>query len=302
MRIAHLSDVHILDRHTKTQAAGYRLATKLVSLGRAIDPRARARNLGRALAAAKAANANHVVISGDLTEVGESSEFELFAEVLADSGIEADAITLVPGNHDAYTRGGAFQRALEGPLRPYSRSSAGWEAGRVVERDDVVFLPVDTSYFQAIAWAGGIFTRAMAEVIDERAQDPCFRHKAIVLVVHHPPFPPHRLPVLRWVDGLQGFAEVLGLMARHPRLQLLHGHLHRVLDRVVMQTSPNARHGGAVLATLDQARHQRSSLVGLRPTRSTTQVFGAPAICDDAGDGPPKIRLYDIKDGALDAA
>ena len=36
-RIAHLSDVHILDPLTRRSAARYRVTTRAVSLGRAID-------------------------------------------------------------------------------------------------------------------------------------------------------------------------------------------------------------------------------------------------------------------------
>src|ERR1041384_2137479 len=98
-RIAHLSDVHILDRDTRKSGARYRLATKFVSLGRAIDPRARAKKLARSLAAAKARGVDHVVITGDLTELGDRAEFEHLSEVLHDARFPEGAITLVPGNH-----------------------------------------------------------------------------------------------------------------------------------------------------------------------------------------------------------
>src|SRR5688572_30610536 len=99
-RIAHLSDVHILDASVATRRAHYRFATKLVSMGRAIDPTARRRRLARALHSAKESGADHVVISGDLTEVGEQVEFEQFAEVLHEAKLPDDSVTLVPGNHD----------------------------------------------------------------------------------------------------------------------------------------------------------------------------------------------------------
>jgi 3',5'-cyclic AMP phosphodiesterase CpdA len=81
-RIAHISDVHMLDPHAKRSGARYRFATKAVSLGRPIDPRARAQKFARALTAAKASGAEHVVISVDLTELGDATEFEHFADVL----------------------------------------------------------------------------------------------------------------------------------------------------------------------------------------------------------------------------
>src|SRR5262245_16883720 len=112
-RIAHLSDVHILDARAGTRRVRYRLSTTLVSLGREIDPLGRGRRLARALAVAKQNGADHLVISGDLTEVGEQAEFEHFAAVLHDAGFPADSITLVPGNHDAYTAVDGWSRALE---------------------------------------------------------------------------------------------------------------------------------------------------------------------------------------------
>jgi 3',5'-cyclic AMP phosphodiesterase CpdA len=278
-RIAHLSDVHLLDARAGTRRARYRFATKFVSLGRAIDPLFRARRLARALALAKANGADHIVISGDLTEVGEESEFEHFAEILHDAALPDGSVTLVPGNHDAYTSNGAWARAIAGPLARFAAASAEGP-GKLVDRGPVVLLPIDTTRFQNMAWSGGDFSRAAAEAIERRLVDPALKDKALVLVLHHPPFHTQRL--IRWIDGLRGHAQVLELLARHPRLQLLHGHLHRVLDRILTTSS---------------------AVVGLRApdgAGSRTRLFGAPATCDGPDDAP-RIRLYDVKDEGLQA-
>ena len=304
-RIAHLSDVHILDSRAGTQKARYRLATRFVSLGRGADPKDRTRKLARALASAKANGADHFVISGDLTEVGEESEFEHFAEVLHEAALPAESVTLVPGNHDAYTLPNAWRRALEGPLARFAAGSAG-KPGRVVDRGPVVFLPLDTSCFQTIAWSGGLFTKAMTEAVERRLVDPTFRHAAIVLVVHHPPFHPHALPLIRWIDGLRGGAEVLQLLSRHPRLQLLHGHLHRVLDRILSAPSGD---GSIFTRAPSVVAHANAN------ARAPIRLFGAPATCESepadadptpsrgasrpSAGGPCPYRLYDVHDGAL---
>ncbi len=273
-RIAHLSDVHILGRDTRRSCARYRLATKFVSLGRAIDPRARARKLARSLLAAKERGAEHVVISGDLTELGDATEFDHLAEVLHDARFPEGAITLVPGNHDAYTSASGWKKALEGPLAPFASASA-LEPGKVVDRGDIVLLPIDTSCFQSLTRAGGEFSRNAARAVERRLADPLFRDRALVLVLHHPPFIVHRTPVMRWFDGLRGCTQVLDLLMRHPRLQLLHGHLHQVVDRFV----------GRAANALERPR-----------------VFGASAVCDDRDDEDPRIRVYELSDGLLKAA
>lgn len=269
-RIAHLSDVHMLDSHTKRSSARYRFATRAVSLGRPVDPRERAKKLSRALEAAKASGADHVVISGDLTELGDATEFEHFAEVLDAARMPEDGVTLVPGNHDAYTTPAAWRRALAGPLKHWAAASAN-EPGKVVERRDFAILPVDTSCFQSIARSGGEFTRDAARAVERRVTDPAFRDKALVLVLHHPPFAKPKNPVWEWIDALRGSTHVLDMLRTHPRVQLLHGHLHKVVDRLV------------------------GSMTGAR-----ARIFGAPAVVDD--EGSPRVRLYDVRDGVLESA
>jgi 3',5'-cyclic AMP phosphodiesterase CpdA len=275
-RVAHLSDVHTLDPEHRRSSARYRFATKAVSLGRPVDPRGRARKLTRGLAAAKASGADHVVITGDLTEMGDATEFEHFANLLDDARMPEGSVTLVPGNHDAYTSAAAWRRALEGPLQRYADASAA-EPGKVVDRGEVAFLPIDTSFFQSIARSGGLFTPDAALAVQQRIDDPALRDKAIVLVMHHPPFEHHSNALSAWIDGLRGCKHVLEMLARHPHLQILHGHMHRVVDRIVDL-------GKGVAGVANRAR-----------------IFGAPAIVDDAEDAP-RVRLYDLRDGALESA
>jgi Icc protein len=275
-RIAHLSDVHTLDPETRRSNARYRFATKFVSLGRPIDPRSRARKLARGLAAAKASGADHVVITGDLTEMGDATEFEHFARILDDARMPEDGVTLVPGNHDAYTTNGAWRRALEGPLRRYAAASAA-DAGKVVDRGEIAFLPIDTTCFQSIARSSGTFTPEAARAVQARIDDTALRDKAIVLVMHHPPFLHHSNALAEWFDGLRGCKHVLEMLARHPRVQILHGHMHRVVDRIV---------------ALSQ---------GVAGVATRARIFGAPAVVDDDED-LPRVRLYDLRDGVLESA
>jgi 3',5'-cyclic AMP phosphodiesterase CpdA len=239
-----------------------------VSLHRPLDASARLRKLARALAAARQSGADHVVISGDLTEMGTEAQFAAFAEVLDASGIEPENMTLVPGNHDAYTSGSGWSRALEGPLAAYAKSSAR-TPGQAVERGGVVFFPLDTSVHQNVAFSGGQLTDDAVRALAERIGDPAFRGKTVVIVMHHPPFL-HSRSVWQYIDGLRGAARLMDLLVKNPHVQLLHGHVHRTLDRLI---------GGL-------GKHR---------------VFGAPATVDDA-EGRPRVRLYDVTDGALESA
>ncbi|AKU96208.1 metallophosphoesterase [Labilithrix luteola] len=290
LRIAHLSDVHILDPHTRRSAARYRITARAVSMGRSVDPRERARKLSRGLAAAKASGAGHVVISGDLTELGDANEFEHFATLLDEARLPDGSVTLVPGNHDAYTSADGWKKAMAGPLKRWSSASA-FLTGQVVERGDVVLMPIDTSCFQSIARSGGHLTSDAVDAVHSRLRDPAFTDKSIILVFHHPPFVTERNAVWQWIDGLRGYAHAVDLLGKHPRLQILHGHLHKVVDSIV-------RLGKGALARVEDVARLSPRDAGRETARA--RIFGAPAVVDDGER--PRVRLYDVRDGALESA
>src|SRR5215472_7943016 len=257
-RIAHLSDVHILEPRPSSSRL-HELTLKFLSFGRVLDPQGRIRKLRDALLYAKRGGADHIVVSGDLTEVGTPGQFETFAEVLDDAGVVPENVTLVPGNHDAYTSGLAWREALAGPLRAFAGASAE-EPGKVVDRGNVAILPLDVSYHQSIAWSAGELTAQAADALEVRLQDPSLRGKSLVVVQHHPPFA-HARSVWQWIDGLRGYARMQAVLGKHPGMQLLHGHMHRVVDRIV----------------------------------GKCRIFGASATVDDL-PGSPRVRFYDVRD------
>jgi 3',5'-cyclic-AMP phosphodiesterase len=261
-RIAHLSDTHVLERRPAGGRSRYELGVRFVSLGRPLDAWERTRKIESAFAAARRAGADHYVVSGDLTETGTEEQFEAFAEVLSSTGIAPSRVTLVPGNHDAYTAGDAWARALAGPLAPYAATSA-MAPGHVVDRGDICFLPLDVACHQPVTRSAGELSHEAADALAHRLADPGLARKTVVVVQHHPPY--RRFGAWQWVDGLRGWETLMGLLGRFTHAQLLHGHLHRAVSQVV--------HFGR------------------------DRLFGAPAVVDDVH--APRVRMYEVGDGAL---
>src|SRR5205814_4842391 len=121
------------------------------------DPEERRRRLERALAAYESSGAEHLVITGDLTEDGTDAQFRALAEVLAGARLDPREVTLTAGNHDAYRDTAAFDRALQGPLRAFAATS---QPGAFTVLDDVVITPVSTVIAQP-------FTRAAGAIANE---------------------------------------------------------------------------------------------------------------------------------------
>lgn len=202
-RIAHLSDLHVIGASKST--LWNRLAER------------RSQKVLRAIAAAKERGATHFVFTGDLTELGTPAQFEALAELLHAAHIDPHRVTLVPGNHDAYTSERAWRAAMDGPLRPFRHASAT-DAGKVVDLGDAVLLPVDVACHQPLGRAAGELPPDTAGAIEHRVRDLSRWGRPIILALHHPPLP-HAWRAWQWVDGLRGHRRLVDLLElrRHVR-------------------------------------------------------------------------------------
>jgi Icc protein len=217
MRIAHLSDMHLLE---PTERHGF--GARFVSLGRRLDAEGRLGKARAAIAHARTLGAEHFLFTGDLTETGTPAQFEALAALLEESKLRDADVTLVPGNHDAYTSEHAWRDALEGPLRK-------WAKGDVVERGDAIILPVDATFHQPITRSAARLTDEIERALETRLADPAFAHARIIIAIHHPPHP--RPGPWHWVDGLLGCKRLLAIIERRENVTVMHGHLHRAQTR-----------------------------------------------------------------------
>lgn len=222
--LAHLTDLHMLERDHHKRRGLSRTRLQFLSTGAALDAEARLQRATRMLQLAQRGGADHILLTGDLTEDGVDAQFEMLAEALLASGVEPERVTLVPGNHDAYVDFRAFDRALAGPLRAYRATSQ--ERSRTPLPGAVV-VPVSTTI------EGQWFTRSRGAIraedlahIRRVASDPRNRERAVVVAQHHPPSH-HPLFAVEWFDGVDNVAAMRDLLHERSRVHVLHGHTHR---------------------------------------------------------------------------
>jgi Icc protein len=250
-RIAHLSDLHLLERTLHQRSAPARMRLSFLSFGRSLDVEGRIQRVARALGAFKLSKAEHLVITGDLTEDGTDAQFEVLAEVLSESKIDPERITLTAGNHDAYEDPRAFERALQGPLKPFATTS---REGRFTVLGDITIVPISTVMAQhytrsagqisteGLSWAAGVVKRLKSS------------RRITVLAQHHAPIA-RSMAAYNWIDGLQNHQAALELLGEHANVHVLHGHEHRRLDRPARADDPPRVFGtAAVVDTPDPLR------------------------------------------------
>ncbi|MEZ4314619.1 MAG: metallophosphoesterase [Polyangiaceae bacterium] len=233
--IAHISDLHLLEDavHERRGTSWWRL--QYLTFGKPQSPATRRLRVRRLLDRALRSHADHLVITGDLTEDGTLGQFESLAQVLHESGWLPSRVTLVPGNHDVYSHPGAWREALRGPLAPYAPTS---EEGAIVALPDACIVPLSTAFHQPVMRSAGALSKAALSALDQWAALRSHEWQAVVLAQHHPPRR-YALSPLQWLDGLEGYPELSRILGRHDHLHVLHGHTHETRSRPVRRGGPD---------------------------------------------------------------
>lgn len=236
MRVAHFSDLHVLalDGVSRTRFLNKRF-TGLVNLRlkrehkhRPGHVRAVAREVGRV-------KPDHVVITGDLTNLALEQEFEAVKRLLEDDlGLAPHDVTVVPGNHDLYTSGAMRAQRFTHAFAPYLESdlpelAASLPLGKfpvVKLRGPLAFIGLTSAVPRPPLVAAGELGRPQIEALARILAYDEVKRRTPVIAFHHPIHNPPS-PMKTWLEGLRDADDLAAVLATVPSGLLLHGHLHR---------------------------------------------------------------------------
>jgi 3',5'-cyclic AMP phosphodiesterase CpdA len=236
VRIAHISDLHLLSlegavprRLFNKRITGY--ANLKLRRGSVHKPFA-----ARAVAAKiRADGYDHVVITGDMTNLALEQEFEVVLRFLEeDLALPPDRVSVVPGNHDAYTRGAYRSRRFQHYLADYMTNDLPEAAGSpqigafpyVRLRGPVAIIGVSSAVPRPPLIAAGYLGTAQRMALRSMLEHAEVKQRMVVLLQHHPwKNPARRVKAL--MEGLRDADEVQAAVASIEGGLALHGHLHR---------------------------------------------------------------------------
>jgi 3',5'-cyclic AMP phosphodiesterase CpdA len=240
MRLAHISDLHLLDlkdvpavRFFNKRATGY---ANLRFKRNHVHRHGYVERVAHAIADAKV---DHVAITGDLTNLALESEFTFARHVLDDDlRMPPGDVSVVPGNHDVYTRGAARSRRFAAYVGPYASSDLpefGVEVGPgrfpfVRLRQNLAIIGLSSAVPRLPLVASGKLGRAQLGALRKILAHPSVKERTPVVLLHHPPHNPEsKLKI--WMGGLVDADELLDVLAPLPHVLVLHGHLHTRIQR-----------------------------------------------------------------------
>jgi 3',5'-cyclic AMP phosphodiesterase CpdA len=227
--IAHLTDVHL------GPIAGFALrhwnAKRLLGYLNWLRNRRTAYQrdvLDRIVSDLKAQGPDHIVVTGDLVNIGLPQE-HIAALAWVESLGAPDGVSVIPGNHDIYSR----LRRDPGTAR-WSAYMASCAQGAVHaghgERfpfvrvlGPVALIGVNSAVPTAPLVASGRVGRGqlarLGAILQRLREADLFR----LLLIHHPPLPGQA----KRFRGLEDSADMEAVLARHGAELVIHGHNHR---------------------------------------------------------------------------
>jgi 3',5'-cyclic AMP phosphodiesterase CpdA len=213
-----------------------------------------------------AAEADHAVLTGDLTQLGLEEEFALAQEALSPL---RGKLTAIAGNHDRYPLGGTPNRCFE---RHFPEQAATTSVRVELLGDEAALLCVDSA--GTLSWpvvSNGRLTTLALEALSLALRDPLLAGRCKLVLVHH-------APLLRggrrdWPHhSLRGAAALLRVAAEGGAEAILCGHVHDRFDvpaapgraRVICAGSSTKR-GEEGYWVLEVERGRLASATAMRP-------------------------------------
>jgi 3',5'-cyclic AMP phosphodiesterase CpdA len=233
LRIAHVSDLHVLSALGSEwrralfnkRVTGY--ANVLLRRGRVYR-----REYLAAVLAAAVERADHVVVTGDITNLALESEYDE-ARRLLDDVARTREVTVVPGNHDIYLPQIAHEGRFLRHFEPFLRSDLPSFATRVPAghfpcvklRGPAAFIALSSAVPRPPFVSAGFLGHAQLEALRAVLAHPEVSRRAPVLLIHHDPLDSGlRAEQLR--SGLVDARSLRDALSPLTRGLVLFGHLH----------------------------------------------------------------------------
>lgn len=233
LRIAHVSDLHVL-APLGAELRRVLFNKRITGYANMLMKRARVyrREYLLAVLGEAAANADQLVITGDITNLSLEGEYHEAARLL-DQLARTTEVTVVPGNHDIYLPAIHHERRFRHHFDSFMQSdlpelALDLSAGAfpsVKLRGPAAIIGLSSAIPRPPFVSAGYIGREQLGALDRVLQHPEVARRTPIVLVHHSPFDARfRLEQLR--GGLVDAGALRDALLPLARGLVLYGHLH----------------------------------------------------------------------------
>jgi 3',5'-cyclic AMP phosphodiesterase CpdA len=284
-RIAHLSDLHLLgEREVPFRRFLNKRITGFANL-RFKRKRAHQLEIAQALAhQVKNHEIDHVVITGDVSNLALETEFERVSKFIEDDlDLSPSQVSLIPGNHDVYTRGSAEEQRFYRYFSKYMSCDLAQASGQAPQeqpaglfpyvqfRGPVAIIGLSTAVPRVPLMAAGRLGSSQLSALRTILEHPEVRSRLPIVLQHHPPQNKPN-PVNAFLEGLHDVEEQRSILGTLKDAVVLHGHLHKRIHRFLPSDLGGIIHAiGATSTSLEHSDPDRMAGINLYEIDETGQ-------------------------------
>ncbi len=231
LRVAHFSDIHVTVP-PPSQGLGRLLSKRAMgALNYYVGGRKKhfanvEHRIERLLADVDAQNVQHAICTGDITQTSLEVEFERCAALFGERVDAPQRYTVIPGNHDRYTKGAdrddRFERwfgKLASPAReyPFVKTIA----------DGVTVIGLDVARPTSLIDSSGLCGSRQLNALRELLHDPSLKTHYVMLALHYGLLRRGGVPD-RKTHRVQDYEQILALIDEEGASVdlVIHGHMH----------------------------------------------------------------------------
>jgi 3',5'-cyclic AMP phosphodiesterase CpdA len=232
-RIAHVSDLHVLTP-ARVELRRVLFNKRVTGYANLLMKRARVyrRDYLVSVLAEAAARADHVVVTGDITNLSLEGEYEEATRLLHEVARTTE-VTVVPGNHDIYLPVVHHERRFPHHFSTFFESdlpelALDLPAGRfpsVKLRGPAAIIGLSSAVPRPPFVSAGYVGREQLAALTRVLAHPEVARRTAVILIHHCPFD-SRFRIEQWRGGLIDAPALRRALAPLARGLVLYGHLH----------------------------------------------------------------------------
>ena len=229
MKIIHISDLHILDIKTnwiklinKRLLGGLNIVLSKKT-GYQIDV---VETLFKDINEQKP---DHIVITGDFTNLSLPSEFKKVKELL-EKLEDNNIISIIPGNHDFYIEESSSNKLFQQYLGKWlisdikTKKDSKFPYVRLLD-DNIAIIALNSSIPTCFICSAGKISDFQVKEFEKLMKIPSVKNRYKIILIHH--HLEKKSKFREWMSGIRNRDEIVRLFSKYKIDLVLHGHRHR---------------------------------------------------------------------------
>lgn len=256
MKIIHISDLHIL----KVKGSVFDFLNKRIIglLNIYINRRGEysIENVEKLFDDIKKQDYDHIVITGDFTNLALPSEFEKNKELLEKLG-DSSKISIIPGNHDSYIKSAVKKRYFQKYFNKWLVSDIKIQGNNKFPyvrllNENIAIIGFNSSIADCLFCSSGKISKYQIDEFERIMKNPNLKNRYKIVLIHH--HLAKNIKLVEWMFGMRDRKKIVTLFSKYKIDLVLHGHRHINSEYEVGELNLKVQETGA------SARYAKNSL------------------------------------------